>query len=589
MHENGPLLKAVHAHRAGELLFRLGLVGVAAAQAQKRLADPDLPWHLALGRVIAETREIPALDPLSFTHRPIRYIEFVSDLLLYGVMRMGGPLGLQLFGALVAVSIALLLLQRARGSGPLALASVALAFGAMGGWLLVRPATLSFALIALYAWVLDAHRRAPLTSRWALVALIPLTALWANVHGFVLLGLGLLGLHAAHAVVCRLARGKLGASFPVQEGDGAPLALAAFLGSLAASGLNVAGHSLLTAPLRASTDFSRIGEWQRPSFAFLSEQAPGVLAFALVALLGLSFGREEDGRRLPRGYDLSLWALSALLAASALRLIPVAILLVTPMLARRLASLTPPTPLVHVASGFAMWLVGPVMLATHPTSFGVGFEPAHFPEGAVRFAEAERPRGNLYDYLDFGGYVSWRLYPDTLTLVDGRSSWVHDEALLRKFHLSLRDARAFDELVREHALEWALVRAKPGDPFGAPLALDARWTMVYLDGLSAVYVKNDGPNAALARRGYRSLRHLTAPPAALDAALSGRVELEALSHDGKLAVTHAPDDARAWFFEGAAAVALGDAARWAKAKARLAELAPGHPLISAYDGAFSRK
>lgn len=571
------------ARSAGELLCRLGILAAVAVQVSKRLADPDLPWHLALGRYMAAAGEIPQNDPLAVRHSPIRYMEFVSDLALWGVMRLGGTLGLQLLGGLLLALLCLLLLGRSRGTGPIAFAALALALGAIGNWVLVRPATLSFLLLAGLTWLLDAHRRNPACR--AFLALPLLVAVWVNVHGFSVLGALLIAAYAGYRGACRLARGRLGPLLPEADGAGAGRALLVAGAALAATGLNLAGYRLLTAPFRIGTEVHRISEWQRPTLSFLVSHEVGVIVFALVALAALLFGREDDGRRWPCAYDLGLFVVAAFIAQSAVRMIPVAVILVAPLVARRIANRTPVTPLLHVAAAALVPLAAPVMLVQNPTSFGLGWEPAHFPEGAVRFVERSQPRGQMWNFHDHGGYLSLRLYPEHLVLIDGRTTWVHDLAFLNRYHAGLRDPVAFEELAREQHLEWALVRARPGEPFGAPIAASAAWSMVYLDATAAVYVRRDGPNAELAARGYRALRHLTPPPMALDAALTGSVSAAALDHDARLAVEQDPGDPRAWFFEGAAAVAARDAARWARAKARLSELAPGHRLIGVFDAA----
>lgn len=578
---------ATRAETIAEWIGRVGLLGALAVQAFKRLADPDLPWHLALGRYIASQRKIPSIDPLAFTHRPVQYIEFLSDLGFYGLMRVGGPLLLQLFGAVLLALLALLLLARCRGAGPIALVVVALALAAIGDWILVRPATLSFVLLAFTLWVLDAHRREPDRKRtrvW-LMLLVPLFGLWVNLHGFAVLGLVLLVFHAGYRGACRLTRGRLPRLFPKQDGGDAGRTLIVATLCVAASGANVAGYQLLTAPLRVGGDFSRIGEWQRTSLEFLARHELGMLAFGVVVALALAFGREPNESRVPPAYELGLLAVAVFLGLSALRMLPVAVIIAAPIVARRLAALAPVTPSLHWLSGLSLTVVGPILLVQNPTSFGRGFEPAHFPEAAVSFIEREHPAGRMWNYLDFGGYLSWRLYPEHLVMIDGRSSWVHAPALVDQFHASLRDDAAFESLVSEYTLEWAIVRAKPNEPFGAPIAKSPAWTLVYLDGMSAVYVRKAGPNAALAARGYRLLRHLTAPQMALDAALRGQLAPSDLDHDAQLAIEQSPDDPRAWFFEAAAAISTGDTARLGRARAQLTRLVPGHPLIAVFDAA----
>lgn len=569
---------------ASFLWVRFGVLAVTTAQASKTLGDFDLPWHLAIGRHVVEQRALPVTDPLAFTHRPIEYVEFISDVLLYSLVRLGGPLALQLFGALLVAAIAVVLLSASGEQRPGAVAGVAVALGAICNWILVRPATISFLLLALTVHAIDVHHRQPEArrSRLVLLGLVPIAALWANVHGFVVIGLAALASYAGYRVVCRAARDRLEALFPARDGRQWWVAVLAAAGSVTACGVNSAGYRLLLAPLRASADLGRIAEWQKPSVAFLAGAAPGVLAFAALAGIALVAGRRDDGRRTPNAHQLAMLALGFALAQSALRMIPVAIILVTPWVARRLASVIPATRLMRASAALLVFLVAPVSVVLNPTRIGVGFEPSHFPEGAVRFVQRTPLRGRVYNFLDFGGYLTWRLHPAHLVLIDGRTGWVHDPALTAQYHASLRRPEAFASLTADFGLEWALVRANPGEPLAGPLAMSLDWTMVYLDGMSAVYVRRGGVNDHLVPSGYRALRHVTAPAAALDAVLSGRVEPEALSHDARLATEQAPGDARAWFFEAAAAVATRDSPRWQRARDRLIALVPGHPLLAAF-------
>lgn len=288
---------------------------------------------------------------------------------------------------------------------------------------------------------------------------------------------------------------------------------------------------------------------------------------------------------MPSAFDLGVVVVALVLAKSALRLVPVAVVMTAPLAARRLAPLIPERPLTGALFGVVTLCSAPLAFLNLPTSLGVGFEPRHFPEGAVQFIEAKRPVGHMWNFLDFGGYLAWRLYPAQQVFVDGRSGWVHDPETLRLFHRSLRDAKAFGELVERYRMEWAITRAREGEQFGAPLATNPDWTMVYLDELGAVYVRNAGPNQALGREGYRALRHLTPPPAVLQAAVDGSVPAPDLAHDGALAVEQAKDSPRAAFLAACGAIALRDAGRFATARAHLAQLAPGHPSLNALDAA----
>jgi len=572
---------------AADLVARVGLLSLAGVQAAKRLADYDLPWHLSLGRYEVATRTLPRVDPLAFTHRPIQYMEFPSDLGLWGLYASGGELGLQLFGALLFVAILLVTLLRSREAGPLALVVLAVTAVAVGNWIIVRPATLSLLLLPLTLHVLEAHRREPGARgrRGALMALVPLSLFWVNAHGFAIIGIFLIVGYAAYRGACRVAAGRWGGWLPASDASDLGLTGAVAVGAVAVSGANLAGYRIWLAPLATRADFSRIGEWLRPTLGQLLTDERGLSLLIVLGGVALAFGREPGAGRWPNAFDTGLWLSALVLGQSAFRMLPVAALMVAPSIARRLSSLTRPTRRLPLLAALTLPLAAPLMALNTPTSFGVGFEPRHFPDAAVRWVQSHDVRGRMWNFLDYGGYLSFRLYPRHLVLVDGRSGWVHDPALLRRYHASLRDSEAFRSLVGELSLEWALTRAGEREPFGGPLAADVDFTMVYLDDQAAIYVRRDGPNRALAADGYRSLRHLTGLPIVLQAAVQGSVPAADLLHDGALAVSQAPDSPRATFLLAAGAIAMRDPEKLGAARARLAQLAPGHPTLGILDRA----
>ena len=84
-------------------------------------------------------------------------------------------------------------------------------------------------------------------------------------------------------------------------------------------------------------------------------------------------------------------------------------------------------------------------------------------------------------------------------------------------------------------MQYAVMSARDSDSFGIPLARSRDWALVHLDDVAAVYVRRQGPNAALAGAGYQMFRHLNNPSALLNLALQGGSAARPLQHDGQLA------------------------------------------------------
>ncbi len=568
----------------------LGFACVVGVLSARRLADPDLPWHLTLGRLVVGEHRLFRVDPLSYLHPRIGYMEFVSDTLLFGIHHWLGAIGLQVLGALLAVATAWLIATAAKSAGFVRWGVAGLSLGAMGTFLLVRPATISFVLLALTLLLVEIHRESPgeRRGRRAIASLVPLMLVWVNVHGFATLGLILIWLYAGYRSGCKLARGKLGGAFPIADGSELGAAWAVAIGALVVSGANLAGYGFLTAPLQAGRDFSRITEWASTTFGFLLDKEPFALGFFVIALLALGFGREPDGKRTPRGFDIALLCLGLILVRSAVRLIPVGVILIAPSMARRLGGLLRGRSAADLVSAALPLAAAGAIFVSTTSSFGVGFEPVMFPEKAVRFIERENPQGHMWNFMPFGGYLSFRLYPNHLVLADGRTGWVYDPALLAKVFASEHDPTAFAELTREHQIEWAVTRSREGERFGAPLATSKAWRMVFIDDVSAIYVRHDGANPELEKKGYHLLNHLVPLNKVLGAAISGEVPAADLAHDGDLALEQAPESARAAFLAACGAIALRDTARFERDASRLAQIAPNHPALALLRQASAR-
>ncbi len=505
--------------RLAGIVATLGLAaGVVVAAAQK-IADFDLGWHLALGRLVATTHALPMHDDLSFTFRGQRAPdEFLADTLLYLAARAGGGLGLQLLGGVAIALLVGLMIARARpvAPWPVAVAFAALGLMAAGPWLVVRPALLSFVCFAASALVIDEHRH----SGRGLWRLVPLQLLWSNLHGFAVFGPLFALAYAGDALLFRRA------------GAGRTAAIAAAVAAIACC--SPLGWRLYIDPFIVVYHQPLITEWTRTSLGFvLRYDLPlAVLGLALVAALV---------RERPAAYDVLVGLVAVALSLMAVRMIALGAILAAPLCARRLGPALARARGASVLVALLGLLAAPVIASTPDTRFGRGYDRVNLPEGAVRFLVGHHPAGAAWNFLPFGGWLAWRLYPDVRVLIDGRTGRLYSVDFLERYFAAEHDARAFAAFVAQYDLQWAIVRARPGESFSEPIARDPRWTMVYLDDCAAVYVRKDGPNRALAADGYLMLRHLTRPPrGAVAPAL-----LPALRHDAALAVAQDPSSRRA--------------------------------------------
>lgn len=155
----------------------------------------DARWLAALGEEIVEKGSIPSGVPYAaapstdWVNVPV-----LGELIFHALQVVGGDKGL-LLAQLVAATAALTLLalgMRALGAPDAASAAVLVVvfFAAAPSFIIVRAQLFSLVLFCGVLLLLRAEARSPSRRVWLLV---PLTALWANLHGAVLVGLSVAG------------------------------------------------------------------------------------------------------------------------------------------------------------------------------------------------------------------------------------------------------------------------------------------------------------------------------------------------------------------------------------------------------------
>jgi hypothetical protein len=179
------------------------LVGcfVSALCALLATVGADADWLAALGRQIARTWSVPGGVPFaSVTSAGWHNVPVLGELIFHALQSGLGARGL-VIAQLVAVVVCLWLtaadMRRAGvADPPAALALILTAFAAAPALLVVRSQLFSLALFPLLVLLLRSEARNPSRKVWLLV---PLVALWTNLHGGVLLGAAVAGVYLLFA------------------------------------------------------------------------------------------------------------------------------------------------------------------------------------------------------------------------------------------------------------------------------------------------------------------------------------------------------------------------------------------------------
>lgn len=522
--------------RPGPRVLGALVAAAAFALAVTRVEDPDTWTHLALGRLMVETRALPAHEVLVFPSAALPYhnTEWLFDVVLYLAFRLAGLAGVVLLKAATAALAFWILFKNAtlprepaadRWLRACIAGAVLLACLPMVRHRFVeRPDIVLMVFLAFTIYALDAYL---LEGRRWLYALPLVHVLWANMHPSVVVTVVPFGAVLAAGFGFHLLRRWWGVHAPDTPSPGQLKTVAAVLvADLLASLVNPRGVEILTLPLQlmGSPWFTQeITELQRPPF----DLYPG--PYVLAALLLLTF--VVLWRRWPLAPAL-LVVPFAYLGLSAVRFIFVFAIVGAPVLARNLAAIAsswsgerfrrPALALAAaglvagaVSVGLALAQVPP--LADARKSPGLGVDARFIPEGALRYLDRIGMTGRLFNAFHFGGYIAWRDFPRREAIIDGRGyvppglkEEIHFARAYPDHLARLQSAYGFEAAVMDYPLysgeslppdaDWGLT--SPG------------WALVYWDDFALVYLKRSPRwDAVISQDEYRRVHPANGLPA----------------------------------------------------------------------------
>ncbi|HMC62740.1 MAG TPA: hypothetical protein VKJ01_26335 [Candidatus Solibacter sp.] len=481
------------------LLFLLLAAFARPLAWQSLLSDGDTGWHIRTGELILRTGAVPARDPFSFSRagEPWFAWEWLSDVSFALLHRWHGLEAVAAFsGAILTLSAGLLLcwlLRRGAGFGiglPVTLATVS----ASTVHYLARPHIFTLLFLTLALWVLDEDRRRPTRMVWGL---IPLSALWANLHGGFVAWIAILGLLAAVNAAARDWRG---------------LRRYATLCGLCfgATFLNPYGwhlHQHISSYLSSSWILDNVQEFQSPSI-----RSENMVVFAVLLLVGVALALRSLVRR--QWFEASMvlvWAFAAMRSA---RHVPLFVVIAAPVIASECAfwwaaksRAARPRAAARVLwelsqdfgrsrritlwapmfCGLAIWMtLAPARLPDFPAE--------RFPVAAVTrnldrlLGDGAMPGGipRILTSDQWGDYLIFHLYPRQRVFFDGRSDF-YGPTIGRDYAVLLSAGRDWRRVLDQYGFQLALL---PLDwPLGAVLEGDPDWRLVYRDAVSVLLVR----------------------------------------------------------------------------------------------------
>ncbi|HXD91378.1 MAG TPA: hypothetical protein VNU00_10005 [Candidatus Binataceae bacterium] len=467
------------------------LVVIANAQ---RLTDPDLWGHLRFGQAVLTAHHLVRTDPYSYTAlgHPWRNHEWLTEVLMAVFYNHLGVIGLKLWKlSCVAATIGSLVFAMAEtgASAAIQLNLLMVAVVAVMPQMQFRPQLFTFALFAALLALLARHAHRGVARLWLI---IPMMALWANLHGGFIAGLGVLGVYTAVTG----ARALFLRNSLVPAVRLGLLTLAALLATLLTP-YGVDTWIAVLHALRNPVTRTAINDWQPLLFHLARQwhQWPLGASYYLCALLLMATTLIAFALA-PNFDDLPLMAVAVLMivaAFTAVRNMPLAVMACLLPAARHLslALMRGAEPrnreersstnqfVVAIAAAFLIFYSGacsPRLETEQP-----------YPARAVSFMQAHGLRGNILGDFGWGEYLIWHA-PESKVFIDGRYDTVFADKTIRDYVKLYFDLPGADRAISDYAHDFILL--PPAAPIVRKLSTTPGWQLVYRDEAAVLFARS---------------------------------------------------------------------------------------------------
>lgn len=470
------------------LAFLLGIVFSI-----KCLREPDLWWQIRSGEWILQHKTIPHTDVFSYTMsgQPWFNVKWGAEVICAWVSQAFGPECIPLLQAMLIVLILWILKNWIQHLGtfsaPLFLAILLPTLLLIEFRMTGRPEMYSHLFSVLFTWILVRHSK---KQDYWLYTLIPLQALWANLHEAFGMGIAITLLYVfGQRISARQWPRKMLLVLILQTG-----------GIL----LNPRGWKILTKPFdifnqlntnKFTTELASIADaeyWSWQSILFL---------VVLIAFIFLTTKKAKWSDNL-NGYFLVLLGM-LVLGVLAQRNLVFFVLLSVPWFYQ---ILSPHAQKVESKKNWIQGLAVLVYLAIVSNMFyritysrdryGLEVLSTNTPVSAGEYLQSQQLKGqNIFsDYLT-SSYLLWKLQPDFKSYIDLRDLDVFSTDFFTSYFKIANDPKLFHQLDEQRNFQTVVLFRNSHEALHRYLYTDTIFACVFADPVAAVYRKTDHFNS----------------------------------------------------------------------------------------------
>ena len=480
------------------------VLSIALATADN-FADPDLWMHILTGQTILRTGHIPRFDTYSYSAAgmPWHNHEWLAQVVLAVSYAHLGVFGLKLLKLLCA-SITILALaigiSATRASARIQRLTLILTAVALGTQMQFRPQLFTFMMLSVVMAVvaIEVYRGGAM-----LWPLIPIFALWANLHGGCTIGLGAMIIAVAVLFIQGLGDAD-------RKTSARRLGLVT-LGCAGATILNPFAVGLWTGVAHSVSDpliGQIVNDWvplPRTLLNLWRESRPELLQD--VALLLLFGGFIAAVAMAPDLGDAALIAVATIFIGGAFyaaRNIALAVIALAIPLARhatlalesppaiKVGHANPPQPAVSNELPPALLAISALLVALVGGTFSNRLKTwKPVPTGAVAFMERHGLHGNILNQYEWGEYLVWHAGNDSRVFIDGRCELVYPDRLIRQYATFFFGMEGADGVLDAFPHDFVLIG--PHTKGYEVVRKDGRWHLLYSDATAALFARTALP------------------------------------------------------------------------------------------------
>lgn len=465
----------------------------------------DLGRHITLGKIIVETGSIPNTNYLSYKFGDFPFINshWLSEVIFYLInnsLGLNGLLVLTTILAILSFTIIYKIALTEAGIKPkdtyilniLALISVVILSGRSN----IRPEIFSYFLLSIFLFILFKYRK-KITK--LIFILIPLGAIWVNLHIYFVIGIILIGIFLLS--LCLENRKNISSFIKTTHFKWLFFTL---LGVIVASFINPNTIHGVLYPFTYSSNYG-VAIWENTDLLFFHtnlEYYTLPLAFfdILIILLIIFLLRYKKARII----DVLLILIFFVIAFTSVRNVILFALVTMPsllMLAPTIDFKERKKKFLVIFIAFAYAIIFILLLnQLHIKRLGWG-DSEYSKEKALDFFIQNNISGPIYNNMEIGGYISYRLYPKEKPFIDERPEAYPQKFMSVLYNEMQTKPEYFNSIAERFGFNTTIITYYNHLPTTfiniKNLLNNPSWKLIYLNDQIVIFVKNNAKNKYL--------------------------------------------------------------------------------------------